>query len=78
MTDKQRLLAMNAEIQAFVAPFLPNKPEGLTMADGEGWVAWQTAYKSAWSQAHKTPETDAIRIKHGLVRCEDAPGWRNA
>jgi hypothetical protein len=75
MTDDQ-IKAMNAEIQAFVAPALPTQPHGLTMDDREGWAAWQEKFRTAWRAA--MAQTDHIRRKHGLVPCGDASGWRYA
>jgi hypothetical protein len=68
--------AMNADIQAFVAPRLPAKPDGLTMEDKAGWEAFNAKFRTAWVAA--MAEVDHIRVKHGFVRCADAAGWRYA
>jgi len=76
MIEAKNMIAMNAEIQAFVAQRLPVQPD-VEYNSGE-WKAQVAEFKAAWGAAHSMPETDEIRMKYGLVRCSDAPGWKYA
>lgn len=66
MMNAERIAAMNADIQAFIAPMLP-------IGDAMD-RAFQTEYRAAWKAA--MAQVDHIRAAHGLVRCGDAPGWK--
>ena len=77
MIEAGRMVAMNEEIQAFIAKHLPAQDDGIRY-DSDEWKAQAAKFKTAWFAAHSMPETDQIRTGYGLVKCGDAPGWKYA